>query len=411
MNVELISNLTQQYYESTSDNVVGVGYGYKSIDNKLTDEKSIVFTVNKKLPLNEVPETDLIPKTISLSGETFTTDVIEATIKFHQSCPPDFYNWATIPPQNRDKIRPLVGGLSTTNFTSASAYTSTLGFIAVDALTNSLVGVSCAHSFAENSSIIASEQNPTGTTSNILNNFIVQPNEQSNYGMQNAVGLVKRFYPLTITGTNYVDVALTTLNQSDIDLNTSYQQLGMTGWTAPLTFATTQEINGLISSKANLFSSGRTTGPKGEGEMKLRMFSTMTTLSVETTSQGQPVNLTFANCLGCIASATTTPQGDLCPYPIAEGDSGSALVADINGIRKIVGLVFAGAEQSGQTIYAYATRIDEIESAVVISPWTGQTVSYSNTGATQTNLEIGLSPNIITAPNNNIYWLAGTLKS
>jgi hypothetical protein len=38
-------------------------------------------------------------------------------------------------------------------------------------------------------------------------------------------------------------------------------------------------------------------------------------------------------------------------------------------------------------------------------------VSYSNTGATQTNLEIGLRPDIITSPNNNIYWYAGTLKS
>ena len=39
-----------------------------------------------------------------------------------------------------------------------------------------------------------------------------------------------------------------------------------------------------------------------------------------------------------VASATTTPSGTVCPYPIYYGDSGSIVSADINGVRKIIGL-------------------------------------------------------------------------
>lgn len=274
-----------------------------------------------------------------------------------------------------------------------------------------MVGVSAAHIFTANNSIIASEQNPTGTTFNVVNNFITQPNEISNNGMQNAIGIVKRYYPLSVSGYNAVDVALTTLNEADISPIVSYQQQGMTGWTSPLTFATSEEINGILASSTNLFSSGRTTGPKGEGNMKLRLNGSMITLSVPEYLQGNQVNVNFINCISFVASASTTPNGNICPDPAAPGDSGSALVADINGTRKIIGLVFASGSVSGQTYYGFANRIDEIANAIAIEPWTGGTVSYSNTGATQTNLEIGLSPNVITAPGGNIYWLAGTVRN
>ena len=39
----------------------------------------------------------------------------------------------------------------------------------------------------------------------------------------------------------------------------------------------------------------------------------------------------------------TTTNGNSCYYPINSGDSGSALLANINGEIKIIGLCFAGS--------------------------------------------------------------------
>ena len=80
--------------------------------------------------------------------------------------------------------------------------------------------------------------------------------------------------------------------------------------------------------------------------------------------------------------------------PIAKGDSGSALLADFNGTREIVGLVFAGQPVSTTDptiIYGYANRIDDVVEQIGISAWTGNAVSYSDTGNTEQHIVSGLS--------------------
>jgi hypothetical protein len=47
-----------------------------------------------------------------------------------------------------------------------------------------------------------------------------------------------------------------------IDFTSSFQQLGLT-YTSSMPFASTAEIDNLINNNYELFSSGRTTGPKG----------------------------------------------------------------------------------------------------------------------------------------------------
>jgi len=94
--VKLLDELTTKYQQETSDNVIGVGYGYKTKDGLLTTEKSLIFSVSKKLPIDQIDEKDLIPNTIIYSGETFKTDVVELEIK-PLNCPSDFYNWQTTP--------------------------------------------------------------------------------------------------------------------------------------------------------------------------------------------------------------------------------------------------------------------------------------------------------------------------
>lgn len=409
MNNELIKKLTRYYHEITPEDVVGVSFGKKETGGVLTDKDAVVFTVLKKKPLDEIPDQERIPSQIEFSGVTFDTDVEEGEIQFLESCPSDFYSWMTTPPSNRNTIRPLQGGISSTNYTNLGSYVGTLGFLAVDNDTNSLVGVSNNHVLVYDA-FQANELNPSGERSSIQNNFVTQPNESGNSGLQNAIGLVKKYVPLS--GTSYynsVDCALTTINESDIDYLTSYKQYGMTGWVTPLDFATTSEINNLLETKPNLFSSGRTTGPKGEGDMKLFAESISSVISIAYHKQGVSTTVYFEDCIKFYASASTTPSGYVCTYPIAPGDSGSALVADFGGTRKIVGLVFAGSTSGGVTTRGYANRIDKVVEQMNISVWSGQTMNFSNTGSTETYTVSGLSSDDTLNLSGNTYWQGGII--
>jgi hypothetical protein len=405
--VRLLDEIVTKYQTETSDNVVGVGYGYKVTNGLLTTEKSLIFSVSKKLPLEQIDEKDIIPNTITYSGETFKTDVVELEIK-PLNCPVDFYNWQVTPPTNRNKIRPLKCGISVTNYNDLSGFVGTLGFLAVDNDTNSLVGVSNNHVLVSDA-FINSQKSSTGSISSILNDFVTQPNEVSNSGLNNSIGIVKKYKTISGGTLNYADVALTTINSSDIDVNTSYLMEGVTGWTQPLEFANSSEIDGLLTNKNNLFSAGRTTGSKGEGEMKLLTNSYPVTINIAYEKQGINTTIQFGRCIQFIASASTTPNGTICSYPINGGDSGSALVADFSGTRKIVGLVFAGGLLSGVTYYGYANRIDDVVDAINISPWTGQTVNYSNTGATETHIVLGKSSVEKLVLSGKTFWQVGTI--
>ena len=76
MLTELINESIKKLYETTPDNV-SVMYGKKIINNVETDEISIVFMVPKKLPLNEIPQEEILPSTVEIDGTIYNTDVIE----------------------------------------------------------------------------------------------------------------------------------------------------------------------------------------------------------------------------------------------------------------------------------------------------------------------------------------------
>lgn len=393
---ELISKIVNDEFMATPDYVVAVGWGAKYKDGKILDENCVSYTVEKKLPIELIPEGELIPKTITYSGKTFNTDVIEGSIQPMQTlCDPYTYQWRSVAPLNRNLIRPIQGGTSTINYTKFPGYKCTLGFIAVDNDTNSLVGVSNNHCYCSDATYV-SLRNINGLIENQYQSNVVQ---SSDYTVTNAniIGKVKKYVPLTGSAIQYiynrVDGACTTLNQADIDPTQSWKQYGLTGWTQPMKFATTSEINSLVgltsfSSSPNLYSSGRTTGPKGEpglGSCRLKLDGFPVTVATPYRQQG--VSGAFVAYfeqqirfrLEC-PSYTATSQ--YCFYPINGGDSGSALLADIGGERKILGLVYAGSVQNFGGIAScyrgYANRIDEVASQLNLSAWTGQTVNYTD---------------------------------
>jgi hypothetical protein len=398
--MENLSDITKELFLNTPDNVTGVWIGFKQKGGIVSDEISVIFNVKEKLPLNLIPENERLPNEMVISGTTFKTDVISQKFTIIQEeCPSDFYTWQTIPPPNQNKIRPLQGGLQITNYTTSSDSFGTMGFIAEDTETNSLVGVTNNHVIIEDA-FINSERNFSSPITNTLNNLIIQPSTGSTDG----IGVVKRYYPIyKTTGTNYIDAALLTLNSVDINNTTSYRQYNVTGWTQPLEFATTSEINNLLTTYPNLFSSGAKTGSKGEGEMKLLPYAINVTQAVGGYNrQETTLDVDFSDCIVFVASGASTPSGFICTYPIAPGDSGSALVANIGGTRKIIGLCFASSEAFG-----VANRIDRVASLLNIRPWTGQTTNFSDTGNTQTVSYFGSRTDITKSISGNTYWQAG----
>ena len=401
----LLNKITSELHESTSDNVVMVGYGAKKTNGVYTDELGLVFGVLEKKLIQELAPEDIIPKEIEREGYKFITDVIEFEIpNLVQVCPPPFYNWITTPPGNRGLIRPIQGGVSTTNVTSMSNSVGTLGFVAVDNDTNSVCAVTNAHVIIDDPFIDSDRTLPNPIT-NVVNDLVIQPGwENSSFvGTQNAVGIVKKYLPLRENSPNYVDTAIFTLNESDVSNTTSYRQFGMTGWTSPMDFATTSELNSITPFQKYFFSSGRTTGAKGEGDMKLipsLKNAVITVFGYSNQGVGKLVN--FHGVTEFVASASTTPTNNICQYPIYGGDSGSAVAAEFSGDRKIVGQAFAAS-----TYYAYYVPIDAIVSALNISPYTGQTSCWSDTGNTQIHLVVGRSNQNTITIGGNTYWQAG----
>jgi hypothetical protein len=405
MDINNISTITNEIYETTPENVVAVGYGKKMVDGKLTSELSIIYGVIEKKPLLEIPENERIPSTILIDGESVKTDVVVWEIpSLLQSCPTDFYDWVNTAPPNRGLVRPLVGGVSITNYTKLSNYAGTMGFVAVDNQTNSLVGVSNAHVLIDDA-FLGSDRTINNLYRNVADNDVTQPSsgEEGYVGQNNKLGIVKRYYPITETGNNTIDCSIFTIDSDDVNTGTMYQQLGLTGWTQPLVFATQSEILNLVIDDTPLYSSGRTTGAKGEGDMKLIPWAIAVSTNVSGNSkQGVPTTVPFTNSIVFIASGATTPSGNSCPYPIASGDSGSALIGDFGGVRKIVGLNFAGS-----TYYGFANYITNVSSLMDISPYTGQSINYSDINNIEYHYVSGKSSDITLSLSGNTFWQVG----
>jgi hypothetical protein len=83
---ENIKNKIQELFDSTPEGV-GVMFGNKIRNGEYTGEPSIVFTVEKKLPLSEIPSDQILPSSVEIDGVTYNTDVFESGIIETAACP------------------------------------------------------------------------------------------------------------------------------------------------------------------------------------------------------------------------------------------------------------------------------------------------------------------------------------
>ena len=393
-----IKEIIKELFNATPSDV-GVGYGTKIKNGEMTNEESIIFFVPKKLPSNLIPENELIPDVeFTLSDRVLKTDVIEVGIIETFACDPSCYTWTNpgTPPTNRLQHRPIQGGISISakskmpppgginpnpSIPWGSLVWGTLGFIAVDTATQALVGVTNNHVVIRDASY-TSQRNPSGLIENEYDIIIggsVDPDLVYQTGNLNPpdpasmIGQVVRYVPISVSGgVNKVDGALISVECNPvIDIAESFKQFGLT-YNSPYVFATTAEINNLLTTNPMLFSSGSKTGVKQGLPCPLRTFTLGSSLPITGYNiQGTTTSVTFTDIIGFVRPENDPSLSTVCNWPISPGDSGSALVADFSGISKIVGLVFAGSEY-----YGFACRIDHVASELGIQSWDGTNKPY-----------------------------------
>jgi hypothetical protein len=208
---------------------------------------------------------------------------------------------------------------------------------------------------------------------------------------------------------NSIDAALLMMEPSVINAN-SYKiwgPIGVDPFESFLPFATTAEIDALLFTNTRCYSTGRTTGPKGFGN---NIFDTACNLRVVGINGSRTITdpalgaLDYTDLL--IFSFENSPLA-----PAAGGDSGSALVALIDGTYKIIGIVIAAG--TGMTAsQGFACRIDQFAQELNVRAWNG-TLSKNTAGGDDARNEMLISQTDPRAGvtsfihNGHTYWQAG----
>lgn len=411
--MEFLSHQLTTTLRNAPSGVHFVVYGPKFKNGEyLKDKKCIVYGVEKKLPFSQLNDDQIIPKTINIDGVEYATDVIERKKLKPQLCfQPNDPEVQFL----RSRVRPLSGGLEispvqsfvrNTNGTF-SYWVGTLGFLAIDNSDGRLVGVTNAHVMLEDA-FENSGKNRNGQTSSIADpkvypGFGTFPNRVLQFGSNtstfnfntDAIGTPKRYIPFTPTGINYVDGALFTINQGAVNSFSAAQALEDT---YAMPFCTTIEIDELLVLNNPIYSVGRTTGPKGPNCPMEVFYYGSATVAFE--RQGIEIDTEWEDLIWYRFI-------DGSDSPSLGGDSGSAVIADIDGTYKIAGLLFAGNGDE-----SVACRIDRVAQQLNISPWNGTSVNYTPNNPTITKIYRPISDarRQITY-NGKTYYLAGTERT
>lgn len=401
MNNSILNNYLSNFYLSSPDNVKFIGYGYKIKNNIQTNIKSIVFGVEQKLPLNEILPDQLIPNNLTIDNTNYITDVIEIKGSFNKSSYCYTCDINNTSDDHRTRTLPIKGGISLGIENQNKA--GTLGLIVKDNQTNTLVGLTCGHIVVSNTTINSSRENEISQASSTQNINIVQPayiDDSDNH----YIGAVKRYIPIDPNSINIVDAAIISLDFNTISQSDSIKQVGLNN-TQSLPFATTQEIDSLLDEpRPMLVKSGRTSGFVNCEMATQYLFGSLDIVDID--------NSTFSDCI--IFSYLQEQNGDWASNVVCPGDSGQVIIANFNGIYKVVGLVFAGGatfEYFGNPYnLGIACRIDKVSQLLDISNWDGSApIKYSNKNNWIFLNKNGLLSNVSITENNKKYWQAGTI--
>ena len=427
MSLELTQEIKDKIKEivRTTPNITSVGYGYKVSNGVNTGEPSIVYGVEVKKSLAELSSEELLPSEVSIANQPIKTDVVQMGNIELLNCNGDCgQNAGVASIANRSYTRPVKGGLSMTSLNNNNTV-GTFGLVVKDVATGCVLGLTNNHvSIAD-----AFYTNARDLNTQIQNDYdpvdsIYQGTEGAGYfNPANIIGRGVRYVPLHPQSsglTNNVDAALFSLNSSVLSNNQSWKQVGLDSVvTDHLPFATTLEIDNLLASNTQLYSSGRTTGPKGGATCPLKAFQLGVSFPINYKMQGNYVTVTMTDAIAYFKPPVEHPESQdpaeygACCNPVRGGDSGSALIADIGGTIKVIGLVFAGSTPGcdvGPNSYTYglACRIDEIASQLGITSWNkGDELKAVNTNTMEYITEPGGSDQKTKSCDGKTFWQVG----
>lgn len=371
----------------TNENVHSVSLGFKHVNGVKTNDISICFDVFEKKPLNELLSSEIIPSSLIINNETCLTDVNQREKFSAVACYPSATDPEILRLKGDPELLPIKGGQEIVRFPSGfeseSVSYGTLGFCGIDEIDNTIVGVTNAH-VAMNNVYIASDRieaierlNPNNIVektytevfeseyhhgllsfNSLTNNwFYTSPRIKRSLNLRKngflnladaTVVFLSPFYPLNYTADN---------NFTNPDSYQIHKPTTAPDYLSKLPFASTEELNNLLSISPALYSTGRTTGPKGWGATEA--------CQIEIHSIGISLWVDYSGTLVRFTDAIAIRYKDGSQGVIKGGDSGSVVLADINGARKIIGLVFAGNSSLG-----IVCRIDHIASSLNIRAWT-----------------------------------------
>ena len=405
----------EELYNNTPEDIHSVSFGFKYINNVKTNIFSIIFYVDKKIPQNQLSTDLVLPSSIIIDDIKYLTDVQEQPRAVLCTCynyvgdlqdlPQDIRRLRIFEQSNPSPIIPMRGGMEIAQYpTKIFAETigdeifiaptlGTLGLFCIDNSDGTIIGLTNAHVAVYNSIVANDSQrnwireqiNPYNTyepfnddEANSLN-ITASPRVSTVTGLGNNqssllnVGTIKRYQPISTSNNNFIDVTIVQPDQTLLDANSYriFEPIGSIEYSNFLPFASTNEIDNLLISNPRLYSTGRTTGPKGFGALSsctLRIKD----LGLSATIQGDGYSLPGSNLSTTFTDTIEYEYEDESLGPAQPGDSGSILLADINGTRKVIGLVFA---IMGDRI-ALACRIDRIAENMNIRAW-DNTVNFS----------------------------------
>lgn len=385
---------------STLPGVVAVGLGKKIIEGVQTDTIGITFGVKIK----EANPENILPTSIDIDGVTYITDVVEIGEVSFSSCPgspvvyqnePYIHSGMLINVTHKDNSSQ--GDLTITS--------GTLGIVAYHPGRNVLVGITSAHLLSDPSR--PSTPNREAYTNHISGSMESggSPNFNYGYGYTNSTDFFNfndrtmklgYYSPLKVEPItnpdrfNQVDACLvyfdTAQSVSPIIPDTagtsfeispyynpswkSYDVKGIPEITSPMPFATTVELDALITNPPSQVSStGFGTGVKHGIECGLKIDAIGVTTSFTTNllpNTELPGTVYFDNLIS-FSRAVPSPTLSAVGY----GDSGASLIAKINNVWKIIGLVIGGTSSSGINQTGYACRIDKVAEELEIEAWDG----------------------------------------
>ena len=384
-------------------NVHSIFIGFKIKNNLRTDEISVVYNVQKKLPPNELSNFDVVPSDIIIGNQPYKTDVQESdffkffTCYVNESLTPSssyvstnqevtrlqgFSSSALLPMRGGQQIVQYPTNWTPQNNGSFDISVGTMGCFCVDQIDGRIVGLTNSHVLINRKALVPL-RNPTAENIdpyNIYENRIWSYDSSSRSPggiLTNGSGSlipacrIKRYFPIKNIDFNYIDVCVVMMEPSVIS-NQSYKMwspISEPDYNNFMPFASTAEINNMLISRPYLYSTGRTTGPKGFGQDASCRLVVEGLGGIVTVRDNEPdiKNAVFADTI-------LMRYEDSSNWPGGPGDSGSAVVANFGGTRKIIGLLFAGTSNS-----VIICRIDRIADVMKVKAWDG---SYNITTPT-----------------------------